>query len=132
MTIFYCPRFETPQYGRPGSRTCIPKEQVCSVIAPQALSTLFFASNYSKGYGGDIRPRSTRATVDSQLAILVITSWHGPRRKHCSSYCSSVFAVGICFVCEAVNQQRLLFICLSRSRCSTTGLHAIVSYQNFE
>jgi hypothetical protein len=30
------------------------------------------------------------------------------------------------FVCEAVTRQRILYICLFRGRCPTTGLHSTI------
>jgi hypothetical protein len=73
-TIFYCLRFET---------------------------SLFVASYDSQGYSGGIQPRlhTGWSPPDSQITVLVITSWHGPRRKYGSS------------------------LSLSRDRCPATGLH---------
>jgi hypothetical protein len=52
----------------------------------------------------------------STLNSTDITSRHESLRKHRSSVAVSS--------CEAITQQRLLRICLSRGRCLATGLHA--------
>jgi hypothetical protein len=47
---------DSPQPGGPGPRIYIPPNRV-GRLYPQALGSLFVASNDSQGYGGGIRPR---------------------------------------------------------------------------
>jgi hypothetical protein len=62
-----------PQPGGPGPRIYIPQEQGGPVI-PRRNGTLFFASYYSQGYGGSIRPRlhAGVALHLGELLVLVI------------------------------------------------------------
>jgi hypothetical protein len=63
---------------------------------------------------------------DCQLPLQLITALYGPHVKHSSSvplfnyYCANMF------VCEAITQQRLLYICLSCCRCPARAVHAII------
>jgi hypothetical protein len=57
-----------------------PRNRVAQLY-PQVLGSLFFASYYSQGYGGSIRPRlHTRIELSSKLVPL-ITLRHGQHRK---------------------------------------------------
>jgi hypothetical protein len=51
MTIFYCPRLETPQPGGPGSRT-FPQEQGSPIIPPDNESVLFSFGVQTHNYPG--------------------------------------------------------------------------------
>jgi hypothetical protein len=52
-TIFYCLRFETPQFQRVRSPYLFPRNRV-ALLKPQALGSVFIASDDLQGYCGGI------------------------------------------------------------------------------
>jgi hypothetical protein len=78
--------------------------------------------------GGHLTPTSCSSLTDWQHLPLVplINSWHRPHRKHRYSLWYFNRFRGNMFLCQAVTQQRLFYIHLSRCRCPATGLHATV------
>jgi hypothetical protein len=81
--------------------------------------SLFVASYDTQGYSGGIRNR----------LHTVITSRHGPHRKHRSSITVTLLRSCLLLwerVYWAVALKRFWYICLSRDRCIVTALHAII------
>jgi hypothetical protein len=60
------------------------------------------------------------------LTVLLITSRHGPPRKHRSSIAVSSSCHANMFVCEAVTQWQQLYSCLFRVRCLAKGLYGTI------
>jgi hypothetical protein len=67
--------------------------------------------------------------------VLLILSQHGPRRKHRSSVAFACWDANLiatqsmpatAVVYRTITYQQLLYSCLFRCRCLTTGLHAII------
>jgi hypothetical protein len=74
-------------------------------------------------------PASTRVYPLIASGALVITSWHGPHRKHRYSIVACVFvAMGTCLTkcCPERGCISPLFIHLSRCHCIATAVHATV------
>jgi hypothetical protein len=66
-------------------------------------------------------------TIFNSLCPLLITSRHGPHRKHSSSIVSFVpVATGTCLLSRC--PETALYIYLSRGRCVATAVHATVLY----
>jgi hypothetical protein len=95
VTIFYCLRFET---------------------------SVFVASYDSQGCGGGIRSHLHAGKWLSSKLVPLITPRHGPRNKHRSSLLYFIRCNGNMFVCKAVIQQRLPYICSFRGRCLATSV----------
>jgi hypothetical protein len=66
-------------------------------------------------------------TIFNSLCPLLITSWHGPHRKHRSSIVLFVsVATGMCLPSRC--PETALYIYLYRGRCIATAVHATVFY----
>jgi hypothetical protein len=125
-TTYYCLRFESYQPGGPGPYIYKSPRNSVAQLYQQALGSLFV-------------PRTCREKVEiSKLA----STWganHWTRPSLCPVYNPSVeitvsnttfvvcwlIAVETCMF-VIVNQQRLRYICLSRSCCLVTALHATI------
>jgi hypothetical protein len=95
MTTFYVSDSRLPHPQGPGP-VFISQTNRVARLYPQALGSLVVASYNSQGYGGGIRPR-LHMQFNSTLAVQIITSRHGPYRKHCSSVAVQLLP-GSCFI----------------------------------
>jgi hypothetical protein len=95
VSIFYCLRFGAPPALRVRSILFISPRNRVAHLYPQASGSLVVASCYSQGYGGGIRTRLHTGYCLTAPTVLLITSRHGPHRKHRSSVSVSIVALQI-------------------------------------